>query len=113
MQTASGWTIRGRVNEYVPIPEIIDRVKLVDVLVLVRVYMRIRLIHILRSIIDISINRLLKNITFCNINISFNDFFFYLFRSIFINFLEMETSVRGLSPNEINCLRRSFSFLAN
>lgn len=48
VQTASGWTIRGRVNGYVPIPEIIDRVKLLDELVLVRVYMRIRLIHILR-----------------------------------------------------------------
>lgn len=42
VQTASGWTIRGRVNGYVPIPEIIDRVKLLDGLVLVRVYMRIQ-----------------------------------------------------------------------
>lgn len=48
VQTASGSTIRGRVNGYVPIPEIIDRVKLLDGLVLVRVYMHIRLIHILR-----------------------------------------------------------------
>lgn len=58
MQTASGWTIRGRVNGYVPIPEIIDRVKLLDGIG-ARVYAYKIDSH---PSIPLSINRLLKNI---------------------------------------------------